>query len=153
MNSLELKIPPVAPALLCAAAMWATTTIAPPFGIDHTIRLIASTVLGTLGAGICLRAVMQFRGARTTVNPTTPNASSALVTNGIYRLTRNPMYLGFLLLLSGWSTFLDASLAWAGPMLFVVYMNRFQITPEERTLTAHFGDEFVRYQQQVRRWL
>lgn len=152
MKLLELKIPPVALALLCAAAMWWIAAMTSTFGVDLRFRLAAGIMLGALGASICLRAVIQFRRARTTVNPTTPDASSALVTSGIYRLTRNPMYLGFFLMLCGWASVLDASLAWCGPVFFVLYMNRFQIAPEERMLTRHFGDDFVRYRKQVRRW-
>ena len=82
-----------------------------------------------------------------------PESASALVVSGIYRLTRNPMYLGFLLILLGWALFLSNGLAVLAVPAFVFYMNRFQIEPEERALAAIFGAEFVAYKSHVRRWL
>ena len=79
--------------------------------------------------------------------------SSALVRSGVYKLTRNPMYLGFLMLLSGWGIYLSNAGALLFVPMFLVYMNRFQIEREERALTSRFGQEFVEYATQVRRWL
>jgi protein-S-isoprenylcysteine O-methyltransferase Ste14 len=106
-------------------------------------------------AGIALRArVTSFRRAQTTVDPTRPAKASALVVGGVYRLSRNPMYLGFLLLLLAWGVYLShlPSLLLA-PLAFVLYLNRFQITPEERALESLFGDEYRAYKREVRRWL
>ncbi|MCY1553776.1 Phospholipid methyltransferase [compost metagenome] len=105
------------------------------------------------GAFVALFGVASFRRAKTTVNPTTPGAASALVDSGIYRYSRNPMYLGLLLVLAGWGLWLAHALALLGLPAFVVYMNRFQIAPEERALTAVFGDAFAAYRQKVRRWI
>ena len=82
-----------------------------------------------------------------------PEAASSLVTGGIYRVTRNPMYVGLLFVLVAWAAFLWAPWAMLGPILFVTYMNRFQIRPEERTLMRTFGDDYARYKIAVRRWL
>jgi protein-S-isoprenylcysteine O-methyltransferase Ste14 len=82
-----------------------------------------------------------------------PGASSSLVIRGVYTLTRNPMYLGFLLVLVGWAVFLSNTLAFLLLPVFILYMNRFQITPEERALASLFGQEFVVYKSRVRRWL
>jgi protein-S-isoprenylcysteine O-methyltransferase Ste14 len=75
------------------------------------------------------------------------------VTWGIYAITRNPMYLGGLVILSGWAIFLSNALAFLFLPTYVLYINRFQIKPEERALTALFGQEYVAYQGRVRRWL
>jgi protein-S-isoprenylcysteine O-methyltransferase Ste14 len=75
------------------------------------------------------------------------------VTTGVYRFTRNPMYLGFLLALIAWGIFLGNIVSALMPLLFVAYMNRFQISPEERALRARFGAPYVAYQSSVRRWL
>lgn len=89
----------------------------------------------------------------TTINPLSPRKSTALVTGGVYRFTRNPMYLGMACLLTAWAVWLAALLAFAGPVLFVLYITRFQIRPEERVLTELFGLPYTDYTQRVRRWL
>jgi protein-S-isoprenylcysteine O-methyltransferase Ste14 len=97
--------------------------------------------------------VAAFRRARTTVNPLTPDATTALVESGIYRLTRNPMYLGFLLLLLAEIVWLANPVALLAAPAFVLYLNRFQIGPEERALRNRFGAKFQSYSHRVRRWL
>jgi protein-S-isoprenylcysteine O-methyltransferase Ste14 len=78
---------------------------------------------------------------------------SSFVTSGIYRVTRNPMYLGMAMILVAWAVFLAAPWPFAGPVFWVLYMNRFQINPEEKILAAMFGEEYSRYAASVRRWL
>lgn len=153
MHSLELKVPPVALSLLLALVMWGATFVVPSVELPFVVRAIAALVLIVVGAGISLSGVVSFRRARTTVNPTKPNSTSTLVKTGIYRVTRNPMYLGFLLILLGWAAFLSNVLAPVVAFAFVPYMNRFQISPEEKTLSAMFGAEFSAYESKVRRWL
>jgi len=87
------------------------------------------------------------------VNPLKPDSASALVVAGIYRWTRNPMYLGMATVLAAWGLYLANIGALAGVALFVAYMNRFQIAPEERALEARFGADFAAYRGRVRRWL
>ena len=105
------------------------------------------------GALTSLLGVVSFRRAGTTVNPMTPESSSSLVVSGIYKLTRNPMYLGFLLALLGWTIFLSNVPALLCLPAFILYMNRFQIAPEERALAALFGQVFTAYKENTRRWL
>jgi protein-S-isoprenylcysteine O-methyltransferase Ste14 len=82
-----------------------------------------------------------------------PASASVLVDGGIYRLTRNPMYLGFLVVLLGWAIFLSNIVAFLLLPAFVYYMNRFQIKPEEKALVARFGQTFTAYKTRVHRWL
>ena len=98
-------------------------------------------------------AVLSFRRAHTTVNPMQPSSASSLVTSGIYRYTRNPMYLGMLFVLVGWALYLANVLVFLFLPAFILYMNRFQIEPEERAMTALFGQEFLEYASRVRRWI
>jgi protein-S-isoprenylcysteine O-methyltransferase Ste14 len=91
--------------------------------------------------------------AHTTVNPVHVDQASSIVTNGVYRLTRNPMYVGLALLLTAWAIWLAVPWAFAGPALFGLYIYRFQILPEERAMEAKFGAEYLAYKQRVRRWL
>ncbi len=97
--------------------------------------------------------VFEFYRARTTVNPLTPDAASTLVADGVYQLTRNPMYLGFAFMLLGLAIALSNLPAALAVPAYVAYMNRLQILPEERAMRALFGSEFEAYAARVRRWL
>ena len=153
MRALELKIPPVVIVLLLAAAMFATARLAPAFGFHLPANRIIATGLAVSGVIVALLGVASFRRAGTTVNPLQPAAASQLVVSGIYRRTRNPMYLGMLLVLLGWGVGLANALALLPAAAFIPLMNRLQIGPEERILAATFGPAFTAYQSAVRRWL
>jgi protein-S-isoprenylcysteine O-methyltransferase Ste14 len=153
MRVLKLKVPPVAVLLVTAALMWLGASVAPRFGFAIPLRSILALVFALLGAMTSILGVVSFRRAGTTVNPLKPEASSSLVRSGVYAFSRNPMYLGFLLLLLAWGIYLSNALALLLLPVFVAYMNRFQIEPEESALTARFGQEFVTYTTRVRRWL
>lgn len=153
MSRLELKIPPVLLVFLLAALMYLVSTATQGAWTDNTAFSLLAAASVAAGVIVTITGVVQFRLARTTVNPVKPSASSSLVTGGIYRITRNPMYLGFLLILVGWAAFLSNPYAAALLPVFVAYMNRFQIIPEERALTGIFGQEFTTYMARVRRWL
>ncbi len=153
MNSLELKVPPPAIALFVAAAMWAISRSAPSLQVPTGIRLLLALTVLLVGIGFSVAGVLSFRRANTTLNPTKPQSTSSLVVSGIYRVSRNPMYLGLLLVLIALAIFLSSIWALLGPAAFVLYIGRFQIAPEERALTALFGAEYTVYRSRVRRWL
>jgi protein-S-isoprenylcysteine O-methyltransferase Ste14 len=102
-----LKVPPVALAVIAAALMWCTRSATPEFDFLSPSNSVFPVGLALVGAFTCLAGVISFRRAKTTVNPRKPDYTSSLVVSGIYKYTRNPMYLGFLLLLLGWATFLS----------------------------------------------
>lgn len=153
MKSLELKIPPPVIALLVAVSMWLARSYAPSLGLGIPWRPAFAVGLILIGIALALAGVLELRKAKTTVNPTKPETTSAVVATGIYRFTRNPMYLGMLLVLVGWAVFLANAISFALVPMFVLYMNWFQIGPEERVLSDHFGDEYAAYLHSVRRWL
>ena len=153
MSWLELRVPPPVVAGLCAALMWLTAEALPMTDFALPAKAALAAVLAAAGLCVGLVAVFQFRKARTTVHPMKPQESSALVVGGIYRATRNPMYLGVLLMLAAWAAWLANGAALVLLPCFVVYMNRFQIAPEERALDARFGAAFADYRRAVRRWL
>ena len=153
MKALELKIPPPIVALLGAVAMWGIASVSPSLDIPLFIRKVTAGVLLLVAAGIALPGFVAFIWAKTTINPMKPDAASSLVTGGIYRFTRNPMYVSVLFILVAWAIFLSSAWALVGPVAFVLYMNRFQITPEERALAAMFGTAYAEYKGRVRRWL
>lgn len=153
MSALDLKVPPPVVALLIAAAMWLVPLVTPELDVPMLIRITLAASIALVGGAFSLAGVISFRRAKTTVNPMKPEKASSLVTSGIYAITRNPMYVGLFLVLVGWAAFLSSALALAGPVAFVLYIGRFQITPEERVLSTIFGSEYIEYQTRVRRWL
>ena len=153
MQFLELKIPPPLVALATGVLMWLASSLMPPFAIPDMIRVSVALAAALIGIGLDLAGLIAFLRAKTTINPLKPASSAALVTSGLYRVTRNPMYLGMLLVLLGWAMFLSNLAALLIAPLFAFYITRFQITPEERVLAKKFGAAFMVYQSQVRRWL
>ena len=153
MDALELKVPPVVLVLVLAMTMWIVAMQLPSLSIALRGQHGLAAIISGVGIFFILAGVYEFQKAKTTLNPTTPAATSSVVASGIYRVSRNPMYVGFLLVLTGWAIFLSHPLPFLLLPAFVAYMNRFQISPEERVLSAKFGDEYDTYKQSVRRWL
>jgi protein-S-isoprenylcysteine O-methyltransferase Ste14 len=110
-------------------------------------------LIGQLSAVIALLALISFGLARTTIDPIHPSRASTLVTNGIFRVSRNPLCLSLLLLLISYALRLDSWVVWLGPVLFASYITRFQIIPEEAVLAAKFGTAFQDYKRHTRRWI
>ncbi|UUY06978.1 isoprenylcysteine carboxylmethyltransferase family protein [Pseudomonas sp. J452] len=153
MSALELKIPPPLVLFVCGLLMWLLAYLLPSLGFNLPGRLLLSTLLAAGGLGVAGAGVLAFHQASTTINPTRPSTTSSIVSNGVYRFTRNPMYLGMLLCLGSWALFLGNPLSLLGLPLFVAYLNRMQIGPEERALDAKFGEPYAQYRSRVRRWL
>lgn len=153
LSKLELRIPPPLVMLLFMVTVFGFDKIM-PFTLFYLPWLTYASVISlvTLGGVIALWGVKEFRDAKTTVNPLKPESSSSLVSSGIYQYTRNPMYLGFLLILLSSVVYTQHPLGLVSALGFVTYMNRFQIEPEEKILVKLFGDEFVDYSNQVKRW-
>lgn len=150
---LESKIPPVALTVVAASLMYLASSTAPGFAFRLPANVAGAVCLALAGALVCLAGVRSFRRAKTTVNPMKLDSASALVASGIYSYSRNPMYLGFVLILLGWALLLSNVLALLLLPAFVLYMSRFQIRPEERALVSLFGTDYRAYQASVRRWL
>lgn len=153
MSGLELRVPPPAVAAVVAAAMYGVAALLPQLTLAVPYGAALSLLLAALGLALALAGVVALRRQRTTVSPLDPAATSAIVTDGVYRWSRNPMYLGLLAVLAAWALYLSNA---ASPLLlagFVGYLNRFQITPEERALLAKFGTPYAQYLRRVRRWL
>jgi protein-S-isoprenylcysteine O-methyltransferase Ste14 len=153
MRALELKIPPPVVAFLVGAAMWSVSEQRISLELPFSVRLAAFVVIAVAGGAFALAGDLEFKRARTTINPFKPENSTTLVTSGIYRVTRNPMYVGLTLVLIGWAAFLCSAWALPGPVVFVLYITRFQIVPEERVLAGKFGAAYAQYTARVRRWL
>ena len=153
MRALESKVPPVAAAFLAALLMWLVSRALPAFAFEFPWCEVVAIGLGTVGVVISSLGVLSFRRAGTTVNPIKPGSTTSLVASGVYGMSRNPMYLGFLLLLAAWAVFLSSAPAFLLLPAFAIFIDRFQIVPEERALSAIFGPDFVAYKARVRRWV
>ncbi len=154
MSALELKIPPPLVAAAVAGAMVAASVWLPPvLALPPAVRVGAALVLAAVGACFDVAGLLAFRKARTTVNPMTPDKATAVVSTGVYRVTRNPMYLGLVLMLLALALYLASPWALLGPLAFGAFITRFQIRPEERALAARFGAAYTAYCARVRRWL
>ncbi|HEV2852022.1 MAG TPA: methyltransferase [Thermoanaerobaculia bacterium] len=112
---------------------------------------ILSVVLLLPGLGLTFWSLWLFLRARTSPLPMRP--ATALVRSGPYRWTRNPMYLGLLLLYLGVALLFDVTWALVLAPLVVLLVGRLVIRREERYLEERFGAEYRRYQGEVRRWI
>jgi protein-S-isoprenylcysteine O-methyltransferase Ste14 len=150
--NIDARIPPPVVAAACGAAMWA---------LDRYVDVarfqaawLAPAAMALLAAGLLLAgaAVASFIAARTSINPLKPANASRLITTGVFRFSRNPIYLADLMLLAAFAAWLGNGLNVAVLAAFVCYINRFQIAPEERALMERFGDDYAAYCARVRRW-
>lgn len=153
MRVFELKVPPVALAVIFAVVMWAASIIFSATSFPLRGASIVAFGFAFGGGGIAAAGVSAFRQHHTTVNPMKPETTTSIVTAGIYRVTRNPMYLGLAIALVGWAIYLANLAALLIVPAFVTCMTRFQIKPEERALLAKFGPSFADYMAAVRRWI
>ena len=153
MLGLDLRVPPLALVAICAFAMWAIARWLPFGALSFVGAQWAAGVLVLSGIAISFAGVLAFRQHATTVNPMTPESSTTVVRSGIYRRTRNPMYLGFAFALLGWGIYLGQTSALLMLIPFVLWLSRYQIVPEERALRGHFGADYEDYCRAVRRWI
>jgi len=153
MKKLHLKIPPPLVAIVCGMMIWGLSVLLPIHSVDADIRnTIAYTLLGMAGI-IDAWALISFRLAKTTIDPRYPHKTSMIVSSGIYKYTRNPMYLGLTFILSALSIWFGARFGLFVVVIFILYINRFQIKPEEDALEKQFGESYLEYKSRVRRWI
>lgn len=153
MHHLETRIPPPVVMLLLGGLAWLAARQVPVLAFPLPFHRGIAIAIAVLGFALNLAPKLAFDRAGTTVNPMKPDTSARLVTNGLYRYTRNPMYLGQALLLLAWGVHLHNVLALLAVPAFVAYITRFQILPEERALAARFPDGFAEFRARVRRWV
>lgn len=145
-------LPPPLFVLLLAGAMWLTARHSPLTVPTFPGQIILAIGIAVLGLALMVVAAWQFHRSRTTINPARPEKSERLVADGLYAYSRNPMYMGDLILLLAWAVYLGDPINLIWPAIFVWIMNRVQIRSEERALAAHFGEPYRRYCERVRRW-
>ncbi|WP_345425020.1 isoprenylcysteine carboxylmethyltransferase family protein [Halioxenophilus aromaticivorans] len=150
---LQHKIPPPVLGVLVALGMLYLAKAGESLNWPMGVRWLGALGFFVVGLAIELTAIISFRKAKTTINPLTPNDSSQLVAHGIYRLSRNPMYVGMVCQLLAMSWYLAAPITLLGLPVFIWLINECQIKPEEAALKERFGEHFHQYQARVRRWL
>jgi protein-S-isoprenylcysteine O-methyltransferase Ste14 len=153
MDVLERKIPPVALFVLFVVAINHISHEFVRFTVNFPLSLVVFLVCFVVAGFVGIAGVYEFRRAQTTVNPVKVETASTVVDSGIFAYTRNPMYLGLFLLLFGFAYWQQNLISIAFSFTFILYMNRFQILPEERALESLFGASYIDYKQKVRRWI
>ena len=152
-HPLDTRIPPPLVMLALACAMWGMARLWPDMTFAAAWSTPAAIVLAVLALALELAADWHFLRVKTTTDPRYPERSERLITVGVHRFSRNPMYVGLIMLLLAWAVYLAHPGAAVLVVLFPPYITRFQIVPEERALAARFGREYEDYRARVRRWL
>lgn len=150
---MELKVIPVVQVLIAMALMTILSMYFPTLNYSATYSNYLAIFLLFIAILLGFFAIYSFRKHKTTVNPSKPETSSQVVNSGIYQYSRNPMYLAMLLGLLAYACYLANPLTLGICALFIFYISKYQITPEERILTQLFGSEYSNYTLKVRRWL
>lgn len=150
---LELKIPPLIVTLICAMPMWLLNQLVAIESLTFDAPWWGYGFFLVSGVAVIGFGISEFNKYATTTHPQQPEKATALVRSGIYRRSRNPMYLGLLLILLSYVIYLGNMVTLVILPLFVWYMSRFQIIPEERMMLQKFGEEYREYQSNVRRWI
>lgn len=150
---MNTRIPPPVVVVIIAAMMWWLERLIAVGEFETEIQPLLAIVFMGAGIGMMLVAAFSFYKARTTINPLDPSKASHLITTGMFGFSRNPIYLADLLILIAWAIWLGNIFNIALLVVFFVYINRFQIVPEEQALTTLFGDAYRDYCSRVRRWI
>ena len=151
--SLKLKIPPPIIGLICALLMWLISRVFT--SLEFKFPLAIFTSMGLLAIALCIDilALLRFKASKTTINPMKPSSTSVMVEDGIYRFSRNPMYLGLAIILCAWGVYLGNFISLLLLPVFILYITAFQIIPEEQIMTNLFKEKYIQYKQKVRRWI
>ena len=153
MRSLENRIPPPVVTLIIAAAMWVASYLSTPLVVSGLVHYGVAAVFFILVGLFGFPAIRAFVRAKTTIDPVRIDRASAIVSTGVYAITRNPMYVAMTSLLLSWAAYLAVPWTLLGPLFFVWFITQFQILPEERAMAAKFGAAYLEYKGSVRRWV
>jgi len=153
MKQIQNKIPPPVIAFISGLLMWFLSVHFPIKMFDGAVYFYSGITFVFMGLYLDITSLFEFRKSKTTVNPISPEKATNLVVDGFYQYTRNPMYLGLLLILTGTALAFAALSASFMLPIFVIAMNELQIKPEEIALEKLFSSQYTSYKQKVRRWL
>lgn len=153
IKHLERKIPPPIVAILCMLLMKILASAGPSIALNQTANIGLCGIFVVSALYFDLSAIFLFLKRKTTINPLPNGQSSSLVTDGIYKITRNPMYVGLVFFLLAWLVYLNSLAPALGVVVFIFFIRQFQIIPEEKALTETFGESFIHYKKNTARWL
>ncbi len=145
------KIPPPIVTLFFGLCIYLSRPYFPEF--SFSIQNSLSTISFVLGITVFATAVSSFKRQNTTVNPISIEKASSLVVNGVFKYSRNPMYLGMLFILLGLTFKFNLIGGLLFTSLFMIFISIFQIKPEEAAMEKLFDQEWKDYIKNVRRWL
>ena len=145
------KIPPPVVTLFFGLCIYFSQEYFPEYNLKFLT--IVSYISYFAGLSILILAVSLFKKKNTTVNPIKIENASFLVTSGIFEYSRNPMYLGMVLILLGLALMFNLIGGTLFTLLFTIYITKFKIRPEEEVMERLFREDFLRYKQNVRMWL
>ena len=151
--TLSLKIPPPVQAIIFGVLMWVVARQVTGGQIQFELQLPVAILIAVAGVALVVTSMLKFRRASTTIDPFHPEEASNLVDSGVFRFSRNPMYVSLLLVLIGWFIWLGSLYNLAVLALFVSYITVFQIKPEEAAMKSLFGEKYDQYRSKVRRWI
>ena len=116
-------------------------------------QTVLAAIIGLEGVIIIILSIRLFKKGNTTVNPFKLDETSSLITEGVYRFTRNPMYLGLSSIQLGAAIYFGSYISLILIPVFIVYITKKQIYFEEISLEKKFGQDFLKYSDKVRRWI
>jgi len=150
---MKLKIPPALQVAIFAILMWVIKKLTLTAHLEFEQQRTLSWIIFAVGILIEIIAIYAFRKANTTADPLNPDKTSKLVIVSIYKISRNPMYLGMLFILLAFAIRLGNLFTFPVLILYVWYITTFQIKPEEKVLSKLFGPAYSTYCTKVRRWI
>ncbi len=153
LYKMKLKIPPALQVAIFATLMWLIKKVTGSTHFEFEQQRTISWIIFSIGILIEIIAIYAFRKARTTADPLHPDKASKLVIVGIYKISRNPMYLGMLFILFSFVIRLGNLFTIPILILYIWYITTFQIKPEEKVLAKLFGEDYSIYCKKVRRWI
>ena len=153
LELLKLKVPPLVQMLVVALVMWLAARFLDTGETYSTWQGLLLIIILAAGMAIVAVAVVTLYKMGTTIDPRNPSLASKLVTVGIFNYSRNPIYLGLLVMLIAWNIHLYSLYASVGLPLFIWLITKLQIIPEEQQMSAKFDIDYFHYCEKVRRWV
>lgn len=148
---LKIKIPPPIIVIFLILAVYFSSNLT--IGFDLPFKKTLSLLLLFIGLLIIFIPVFQFIKSKTTINPQSFKNVNNLVSSGIFKISRNPMYLGMLIIISSTVVYYFNYFSIFAPFIFYFWINEFQIKREEKKLEEKFGSDYMKYKSQTRRWI
>lgn len=150
---MALKIIPVVQLIIAMVIAYLLSLVFPQCNLTISYLPFIISLIIIIAATIAVVSIVHFKKANTTVHPARPQTTAALVQSGIYSFSRNPMYLAMVLVLFAFNLSLANWMAFLSLFIFITYLTKYQIMPEEEVLKNLFGESFEQYRKKVRRWL